>query len=155
MKRMKTGGWMIGKDLHLVLSLLLFLLARRSLCFCHGAGSLGPQSKSIVILKNLYWHFVITHDVGIVAKGLEGPHAGGLIVGTIRIIDLEIQRIVIDQRKEQTVQVDSYAAEHSLRGNGASTGELFQHIIEIVGADGHVSNSELFPNSRTRLRPAS
>jgi len=105
---------------------------------------LGPIAEGVPVFEDLYRDFIILHDVRFIRKRLEGAHAGGLIVGAVGIVDLEIEDIICDQGKEEAVEVEACAAEHSSGLDGAYGVELVDDVGHVFIANRHYVLSEPF-----------
>ena len=81
-------------------------------------------------------------------RGLITGIIGGLVVGAIAIVHLEIERILGDQREEQLVGVQADAAEHAARTHRREAGELVDDVSQVSGGDGH--DASLTMSSATR-----
>lgn len=90
-----------------------------------------------MILEHVRRHLVVLDRLR-VSEWAKRPHAGGLEVRPVRVIDLEIKRVVVDEREEKRVRVDPHAAEHAPRGDARHAFELLDDVCEIVIADGHL-----------------
>lgn len=107
--------------------------------FCPGGGEgfLGPVAEAVAVFKDIDGDFVVGHDGGLILERPEGLHAGGLVVGAIGVIDLEVQNILGNDGEEQILEVDADAAEHPFGLDAAETGELIGYIGQIVVSNGH------------------
>lgn len=100
-------------------------------------GLLGPVAEAVAVFEDIDGNFVVGHDGRLVLERPEGLHAGGLVVGAIGVIDLEVQTIVGDDGEEQVLEVDADAAKHPLGLDAAQASKLVGHIGQIVIGNRH------------------
>jgi len=89
------------------------------------------------IFQQIGRHLVVLHDLTILAVRTERPHAATLKIGSIRIIDLEVQNIIGDQGEEERAGVDAYAAEHG------STAHGWNHSTQLIDDKGSETRATL------------
>jgi hypothetical protein len=99
---------------------------------CDSDGFLCPVAEAVAVFEDIDGDFVVGHDGRFVLERPEGLHAGGLVVGAIGVIDLEVQDIVGDDGEEQVLEVDADAAKHPLGLDAAQARELVGYIGQIV-----------------------
>ena len=101
-----------------------------------------PFDQLLRIFEHLRRHLEVRHRVErLVLEGAKRFHAARGVVGTVRVIDLEIQHIVIDQPEEEPVAVEAHPAEHATRHYGTHRGELLEDVgVKVVG-DWHLPAS--------------
>ena len=71
----------------------------------------------------------------------DGGIAEGFEIGPIPVIDLEVDRVVGDDREEHLVAIDPYATEHAARSDPGHMPELVLHELEERRVDRHQSSS--------------
>lgn len=103
----------------------------------HRDGFLRPGTKLFGILQQIGRHFVVLHDLTILAVRTEWPHAATLEIGPIRIIDLEVKNILGDQGEEKRAGVDTDAAEHG------STAHGWNHSTQLIDDKGSETRATL------------
>ena len=89
------------------------------------------------ILQHIGRHLVVLHDLTILAVRTERPHAATLEIWPIRIIDLEVENIIGDQRNEERAGVDADAAEHG------STAHGWNHSTQLIDDKGSETRATL------------
>jgi len=90
-----------------------------------------------VVVQHLGRQFVVRHRGALVRIRFERRHARGLVRGPIGLVHLQIQHVVRDEREEHAVQVQPDAAEHAPRRNPADARKLLDHVVSVLGRDGH------------------
>lgn len=98
---------------------------------------MGPVAEAVAVFEDFGGDFEVGHDGLFAIVRPEGPHAGGLVVGAVGVIDFEIKTIVGDDGEEQILEIDADAAEHPPGLDATQTGELIGHIGQVFFADRH------------------
>src|SRR2546421_6684561 len=94
---------------------------------CQGNGYrlARPDNEFLIVLKRICRYLIIRHaDIGSIRIRAKLPHAARLVVGTVRIVDLEVEHVVGDEAKEQAIEIQTHTPEHAQRRDLAQTGEL-------------------------------
>ena len=60
-----------------------------------------------------------------------------LVLGAVRLVGLEEQRVVVDEAEEQLAAVQADAAEHAPRSARRRARELLEDVGEVLRLDGH------------------
>jgi len=105
--------------------------------FSYAEGLLSPVVQCVSILKNVYRDLVVLHDGLLVRKGLERAHARRFVVGTVGVVNFEIEDVVCNHSEKQALKVEPRAAEHPSRLDRPQAFELIDHICEIFVTDRH------------------
>ncbi len=68
-------------------------------------------------------------------KGHERFHATRHVVLAVRVVDLEVQHVVVDQREEPFAAVQADAAEHAARAQSRHGDELVDDVCAVAVGD--------------------
>jgi sterol desaturase/sphingolipid hydroxylase (fatty acid hydroxylase superfamily) len=109
-------------------------------------GFLRPHDALISIFQRIRGQCVVGHaQVGFVGKRTEPVRAADLIVTAVGIIDFEVHGVGGNKPKKSSIVIQADGAEHAPRNDMPETGELLEHVLQIVVGDSH----------RPRIIPAS
>src|SRR5688572_5347560 len=88
---------------------------RWSSCFAlprHADGLFCPRPERFRILEDFFRELIVLHRSALIAERSKRAHAARFEVCTRRFIDLEVNCIVRDQRKENLARVNPHPAKH-------------------------------------------
>src|SRR5512146_2473281 len=75
-------------------------------------GAIHPEPERFRVLEQVLRHGVVLHDLSVGPHRAERAHSPRLEVRPVGLVDLEVDRIVVDEREEELAAVDPHAAEH-------------------------------------------
>src|SRR5712672_585830 len=78
---------------------------------------LCPRAQGVGILEEIFGKLIVLHCSAVVAKRAKWPHPPRYEIRACRIIDLEVKRVVRDQREKQVAGINPDAAEHGPRAD--------------------------------------
>src|SRR5438093_6260204 len=78
----------------------------------HSDRLLSPRAQRLRVVEEVGGHLVILHDLPMLGVRPEWAHPPRLEVGTIRLIHLQVERVIVDQGEKPIARVDADTPEH-------------------------------------------
>jgi hypothetical protein len=97
-----------------------------------------PKTQLVDVVEKFSRQPIVLHHLAAFAKGRERLHLAREEIRPVRVIDLEVQHVVVDEREEIIARVHANAAEHALCADTVGDApELFDHEGAEAVADCH------------------
>jgi hypothetical protein len=98
-----------------------------------------PSDQFLSIFHDIYGHRKIGHGrLAGFARIAQWRAASGRKFGAIRVVDFEIQHVVIDQCEKALLRIQPHGAEHSLCDHIAEIMQLLLYVFNELRGDGHI-----------------
>ena len=91
----------------------------------------------LAIFQHVDRRFIVRHGGLLTLIKSKGPPLYRLKIGTVTVIDFEVEHILGNQGEEKPLQIESRPAEHPLGKNLACALELFENEIHILVINRH------------------
>src|SRR5438874_2178175 len=96
-----------------------------------------PDGEAVRVLEDVRGNAPVAAHLARALEGAERVGARSLEIPSRRVVDLEVDDVVVHEREEEIVGVDADAAEHPARADRPHRGELVDNPDAEFFGDGH------------------